>query len=942
MRLLKIILVAASFAVLPVTTAAAVEPPNEPWKYQLENVSVELSTPLAGGHPDFTTSFRLSETPEGAGYAFTKDLIVTLPPGLIGNPEAFPTCTPAQLGTEPKESECPQESQVGSTDIRISTWGGSVQPLIENEPIYNMTVPDGDTVARFGFFAGIFPVILNARLDPVTHNVIAAVEGASSAAWINSASTTFWGVPSDHVHDLERITPKEAFSGGAPAGGRESHLPPVPFMTNPTSCTEERTVTITTRSYQLPDVPSTVTAPFPKLVGCESLDFKPSTRLELTTSQGTSGTGLDYELNLPAKGLELPNLLSGSHLNRAEVTLPEGLTVNPSEAEGLGVCAPGDFARETYNSAPNEGCPESSKIGTVVATSPVLDLPAEGSLYLAKPYENPFGSLLALYMTLKVPARGVFVGLAGKVSLDPATGQITTVFEDLPQLPVSGFHLHFREGARAPLVSPPACGSYAARSSLTPWAAPGTPLARENSFAIESGPDHGPCPSGGLPPFRPDLLAGTLNNAAGAYSPFYLQLTRSDPEQEITHFSIKLPPGLLAKLAGIPYCSDLAIAQAAARSGPHGGEEELTSPSCPAASQIGTTLVGAGVGQVLTYVPGKVYLAGPYHGAPISIVAITAAKAGPIDLGTVVVREALRVNPETAEAFVDATGSDPIPHIIKGVPVHLRDIRVSVDRPDFTLNPTSCEPTSTASTVLGSGLDFSSEADDNPLTVASRFQAADCAALGFRPKLAISLKGATHRGGTPALKAVLNARPGDANIAGAEVILPHSEFLEQGHIRTVCTRAQFNAGAGNGAQCPAASVYGHARALTPLLSEPLQGPVFLRSNGGERNLPDLLVALHGQQINVDLVGYIDSVREKNRHGEVTSRIRTRFASVPDAPVSRFVLEMQGAKKGLLVNSTNICAGKPRAEANFSAHNGRRRELRPLVRASCAKPHHRRG
>lgn len=276
------------------------------------------------------------------------------------------------------------------------------------------------------------------------------------------------------------------------------------------------------------------------------------------------------------------------------------------------------------------------------------------------------------------------------------------------------------------------------------------------------------------------------------------------------------------------------------------------------------------------------------------------------------------------------------PHIVDGIPTHLRNVRIYMDRPEFVLNPTSCEPTSTASTVLGSGLDFTSEADDNPVTASSPFQAADCAALGFKPKLSLSLKGGTKRSQVPAFRAVLKARPGDANIAGAEVILPPSEILEQGHIETVCTRVQFNEGNGNGEHCPARSVYGRARAVTPLLSEALEGPVFLRSNGGERNLPDLVAALHGQEINIDLVGYVDSVREKNSHGELISRIRNRFAVVPDAPVTKFVLEMSGGKKGLLVNNTNVCKGVHKANANFTAHNGKIDDFTPALKAQCPK------
>ena len=312
-----------------------------------------------------------------------------------------------------------------------------------------------------------------------------------------------------------------------------------------------------------------------------------------------------------------------------------------------------------------------------------------------------------------------------------------------------------------------------------------------------------------------------------------------------------------------------------------------TAPSCPAASAIGRTLAGAGVGPALAYAPGKVYLAGPYNGAPLSMVAITAGVVGPFDIGTVVVREAFDINPETGEVFVDATGSDPIPHIIRGIPVHLRDIRAYVDRPEFVLNPTSCAPTSTASTVLGAGLDFVSEADDNPVTVTSPFQAADCAALRFAPQLKLRLVGGTKRGSHPAFKAHLDMTGiGEASIGYSQVTLPHSEFLENAHIKTICTRVQFNAGGGNGEQCPADSIYGHASATTPILEGPLEGPVFLRSS--EHKLPDLVAALHHAEINIDLVGHIDSVK---------GRIRNTFETVPDAPVSTFDLEMQGGRQG---------------------------------------------
>lgn len=465
-------------------------------KYQLESASVEISDTQAGAHADLTTNLQLNEH-NGEAYAKTRDVVVELPPGIVGNPEAFPKCTVEQLGVTTQTSECPLDSQVGSTDYLVS---GVATGTFANQPVYNMPAPGGDVVARFGFFAGEAPIFLNVRLDSETQSLIATVENASSTAELIASKFTLWGVPGDDSHNAQRLTPVEAAKNTGPPGGRESNLPGVPFMTNPTTCEGGREATVTVVSYQLPGSPRSLDVPFPQMTGCGLVNLEPTTSLLPTTTQGSSGTGLDYELNLPTKGLESANLLGGSHLKRAEVVLPEGMSINPSQAEGLGVCSQADLARETYNSAPDVGCPETSKIGTVEAITPVIDRNPTGSLYVAKPYENPFGSLIALYMVLKVPDRGVLVKLKGKVTVDPSTGQITTVFDDLPQLPFKTFRLHFREGARSPLVTPRACGVYTATSSFNPWARPGEAITGSSEFSITSGPDHGRCPSGGLPP----------------------------------------------------------------------------------------------------------------------------------------------------------------------------------------------------------------------------------------------------------------------------------------------------------------------------------------------------------------------------------------------------------------------------------------------------------
>jgi hypothetical protein len=602
--------------------------------------------------------------------------------------------------------------------------------------------------------------------------------------------------------------------------------------------------------------------------------------------------------------------------------------LNPAAAEGIGVCTEAQYKAEQIDSKAGAGCPEASKVGSLVAHSPLLEEPIEGALYLAKPYENPSGTLIALYIVARAAERGVIVKQAGRVEPHPRTGQLVTTFEDLPPLPYSDFKLHFREGGRASLVSPPRCGDFQTVAKLYPFSDPDNPYTTTASFKIERGVDGGPCPAGGTPPFNPGFEAGTLSNTAGSFSPFYMRLTRKDGDQDLTKLSTTLPPGVLASLAGVGRCSDAQIAQAASRTGPHGGAEELANPSCPVNSQIGHTDTGAGVGSVLLYVPGTVYLAGPYKGAPLSVVAVVPGVAGPFDVGTIVVRVALKFNPRTAEAEVDGSASDPIPHILKGIPLKVRDIRVHIDRPNWTFNPTSCEELSTKATAWGGGQDVFSVLDDSPFALSARFQAADCANLGFKPRLGLKLKGGTKRGGHPALTGTYRPRKGDANLKGLVLRLPSSAFLDQAHIRTICTRVQYAANGGSGGGCPAGSVYGKARAFTPLLEEPLEGPVYLRSSNN--NLPDFVASLRGL-VDVEAVARIDS---KN------GGIRATFSNLPDAPITKVVVKMQGAKKGLIVNSTNLCAGKHRADARFGAHNGRRQTIKPVVGAQgCAKTRH---
>ncbi len=878
----------------------------------------------AGSHPyAMTTSFKLNThvdphfgiVPDGEMRTLRFEQI----PGLVGEPTATPRCSTAEfLSHEIGGDFCDDDTAVG----RVSVVHTVSDNAPEDAAVFNL-VPPPHVAAKLGFYAFNIPILIEILVsEDKPHEIDAMVVNIAQPVPVYSVDFTLWGNPSDPAHDFQR----------GDCQGCPFNASPKPFLTLPRACEGPLVSSYEAASWQEGAVDSgdslshdDAAPPNPQgLTGCDKLGFKPTISAQPTTRAAQSPTGLDFSLDVADEGLTNPTGLANSDIRKTVVTLPEGFSINPSIAEGLEVCSQTQLARETAFSEAGAGCPNASKIGTVEVETPLLEENVNGSLFIAKPYDNPFNSLTAMYIVIKSANLGIKAVQALNVIPDPVTGRLTTVAEDMPQLPFSHFRLHFREGTRSPLASPPGCGTYNAEATLYPYAG-GAPVTTTSAFQIISGPESGPCPSGGLPPFRPGLIAGSINNAAGRFSPFNVRLFRSDSEQEITHFSIKLPPGITGKLAGVPYCSDAAIAAARARTGPHGGQEELDNPSCPAASQVGRSLAGAGVGPSLAYAPGKIYLAGPYNGSNLSIAAITAARVGPFDLGTVVVRQALRINPETAEVFIDATGSDPIPHIIRGIPVHLRDIRAYVDRPNFVLNPTDCTRTSTASTLLGSGLDFGSEADDRPITVSTPFQAADCAALPFKPKLALRLIGKTNRGAHPAFRATLKMNGiGEAGIARAQVTLPKSEFIENAHFNTICTRAQFKAGAGNGAQCPAGSVYGKAKAVTPILGEPLTGPVFLRSS--EHQLPDLVVALHNSQVDFDLVGKVDSVKGGG--------IRNTFEAAPDAPVSSFVLEMQGGKKGLFVNSTNLCKGTHKAEVNFTGQNGKVSNTKPELQTKC--------
>jgi len=873
---------------------------------------------VAGGHPfaataklSFTDRERVEESDSFtiAPTGLVRTVETDIPPGFLGNPQAFSEDCPS-IGDVihfPGQTTCPPGSVVGGITLETTFQ------TFPNVPIYSIE-PERGAPAEFGF--GIAELTLGFALAPELR--------AESGYAIRLVTAPIVKSPSLFGAEVTlcgfggklgvRETGESMFDGCKKRD--EAGANPIPFLTNPTRCEgPPPTTRIAADTWEEPRVFARAKDAAEPVVGCENVTFEPEeVSLQPTSRQADSPTGLDVSIRMPTEGLLSPTGITEGALKRAVVILPEGMSVNPASANGLGVCTSAEIGIGTNNPV---RCPDSSKVATALIRTPLLEETLEGTVYLAKQGDNPFGSLLALYLVVDSPERGILVKLAGKVTPSPS-GRLTTVFDNNPQFPFESIELSFPGGDHAPLINPPSCDTYQIVSELSPWSAqdPDAPTVAEtvhsvSSFKVNRGPGNGPCPDGAL---APTFRAGVTNPIAGAKTPFVLNLSRVDGSQRFAGLEVDLPPGLVAYLRDVPYCADSVLASIPSALGT--GAAELASPACPVASQLGSVTVGAGAGSNPFYVnTGRAYLAGPYKGAPLSMAIVTPAVAGPFDLGSVVVRTALRVNPTTARI---TAVSDPIPTIIHGIPLDIRDIRVKVDRPDFTVAPTNCEAMSVAARVRGDRGGSASPTDS--------FQVAGCEKLRFGPRLRINLHGATKRGAYQRLVAILTAKPGEANIARASVTLPHSAFLAQEHIRTICTRVQFAV-----RQCPKGSIYGKAKAISPLLGYPLEGPVYLRSSSNP--LPDLVVAFRGpdfQPIEVELAGRTDS---KN------GGIRNTFDLVPDAPVSKFTLELKGGRKSLIVNSRNLCAGVQRATVRLNAQNGKIHDFRPVVRNDCkAKKH----
>jgi hypothetical protein len=881
---------------------------------------------------EFVTAFKLRRfvslfagfVPLPVPVEHMKEVVVAVPPGLIANTLAVPRCTSEQLiATANNLSRCPSDSQVGL--FHTVMLGSHITPL------YNMVPPPG-APAALGFNLYGVAVQIVARVRDSDYGVEVVTSDISSTLPIANAEVTLWGVPADERHDpvrgscMDHSDRRGAFVRDrlCPSGAAEST-----FTRLPTSCSGEPLAFSAT--IEGLETGSLIETGFeaPSLEGCDEVPFDPSFSATPTEDRAGAPTGLDAVLSMPQHAS--PRMLAQADLRRARVTLPEGMTINPSSAGGLAAC--GDASLRIGKPGPAT-CPNGSKIGTVSVKTPLLDHLLEGSVYV-RPQgsgDPASGQMFRIAVEVRSEADGIHMKLPGSVAADPDTGRLTTTFDNTPQLPFSEFRLRFKGGPRAPLVNPRECGEHTVGVELTGWnGAVRTPPA---SFEL----DEGCAPAG----FDPSFVAGSVNPVAGVFSPFVARIVRPDGNRELSRIDMTLPKGMLADLSEVEPCANDRIAQAVGRS----GRVAQAQPVCPAGSQVGTVTVGAGAGSAPFYpalpgsqASGRVFLTEAYTETKLHLAGVSApafglaievpAVAGPYDLGDVVVRAALYVHPETAQVTVL---SDPLPRVVKGVRLHVQDVRVHVDRERFATNPTSCEATEVRGDIRDPG---------GAVAVRrSRFQVGDCARLAFRPKLRMRLTGRRQMrtGGHPGIRAVLTQGGGQAGIARTQVRLPSSLALDPARAESddLCEWRESLKPEPN---CPASSVIGHAKAVTPLLKEPLEGPVYFakrkRVNRFGREvstLPSLVIALRGEiAINV-------RANTTVRPGTLI----TTFPAIPDAPVSRFELRLSGARKGILLvtrtakNRIDLCARRQVAAVDLDGHNGRQADQRVAMRTSCAR------
>jgi hypothetical protein len=904
---------------LPRSNSDSVDFNTTPAKFgveQLEQVALnENGSPdtQAGSHPfEYTTTMQLNEGPglEQVNLAspLAKDLRFNLPAGLIGNPTVLPQCTFEQFstrlgaGANPLDL-CPNNTAVGVASIYLFPRYGPV-----TVPLFNL-VPNVGEPARFAFIIFGVPVFLDTSVKTGgDYGVVVDVNNISTIDPFIASQVTFWGAPGAPIHDNSRgwsclkdgywLQEEEEgvnLSGPCPVSSEAASKVP-PFLTLPTSCTGPLRSSVEADSWKQPGVFTTTeytwhdaTGPL-QLDGCDRLPFEPSVSVTPDGQNASTPTGLAVTEHIPQEDTLNPVGLAESDVKDTTVALPTGVQISPAGGDGLSACSMEQIGFEGPTaqgglefSHEEQTCPESAKVGTVSIKTPLLPNPLKGAAYLAQQDSNPFGSLVAMYIVAKDPVSGVLVKVAGEVVPNAVTGQLVTTFKNTPQLPYEDLELHFFGSARAPLTTPPLCGAYTTQASIEGWSE-NPPSEPSSTFDITAGPGGAPCSD--PQPFTPGFQAGSLNLQAGAFTPFELTMSRPDADQTLSRVELQMPPGLLGTLSTVKLC----------------GEPQAAEGKCGEESLIGRTTVSAGLGDSpYTVVGGKVYITGPYKGAPYGLSIVNPAKAGPFDLGDVVVRAQIRVDPHDAHLTIV---SDPLPTILDGIPLQIQNVQVAVERPGgFTFNATDCEPMKITGTLTSTEGVSASES--------TRYQVTNCLALAFKPSLTASTTGKTSRANGASLTVKLGypAGPYDANIAKVKVELPKQLPSQLKTLQKACTAATFEA---NPANCPPVSIIGHATATTPVLPVPLTGPAYFVSHGGEA-FPSLIIVLQGYGATVDLVGstFISKAG-------ITS---STFKAIPDVPVGTFELTLPQGPYAALTANANLCKSKLVMPTEFVGQNG---------------------
>jgi hypothetical protein len=839
----------------------------------------------AGSHPySVIAAFALNANGEARSAAGEepRDLTANLPPGMIGDQRAAPRCTREQFDAE----ECPASTQVGVAQIGLALGAG--RPLRLTFPLYNLTPPPGSP-AQFGFdLLGVHAFFDASVRSGSDYGITVRVNDIPQRAVVTGA-VTIWGVPSEPSHNAQRCAKVE----GSTICGLSSGAAQVPFLTLPTSCNGPQTFSTSAQSWRGAQSTSSFlirgSSGAPSgFTGCERLGFAPAIAVAPETPDADTPAGLETEVRTPVEGLLNPEGLATSNIADTTLTLPEGLVINPGGAAGLQAC---QLSEDGVGTEHPPSCPPASKVGTIEAETPVLENTLKGNVYLLA------SSPPNLQLLLDAAGDGVELKLIAHVQLNETTGRITTSLSDLPQAPIIDFKLYTSGGPQAALATFPGCGVYTATSDFTPWASPLVPDAFPSStFTIASGSNGTPCPPEPLP-FTPSMIAGTTSDQAGGFTDFSLQITHPDDQQRISTFQLKLPPGLLGMVSRVALCE----------------EPQASAGTCSPASQIGEAYSQAGPGPYPLQVPepgrprAPIYLTGPYAGAPYGISVVVPAIVGPFDLGTVVLRGTVSLDPTTAAVTIT---TNPLPAIFDGVPPDLRTVAGVVNRPGFMFNPTNCSPMSLA------GAATSTQGTVGP--VQTRFQVGSCQALKFEPKFSVSTSGKTSKADGASLDTKLSypaSAPSEtqastqANIAKVKVELPKQLPARLTTLQQACPARTFDA---NPAACPAASVVGTVRANTPALPGQLAGPAYFVSNGGAK-FPELVMVLQSGLVRVEAHGETFI----NKAG-ITS---ATFNSIPDAPISSFELYMPEGPTSALAANGNLCKSKLRMPTELVAQNG---------------------